>query len=158
MSTPKKKPVRKKSPHADGKAPSTDHSFVSVCQSSLFGALFGMIAAVILLFAVTAIGYATPDPCSLTTPLALAAHYLSSVVAGFAAIRRQRSTALLCGSLGGLFLMLVFLVLSLLLKGQADGGFYGISSLLLRLFMLPSAAIGAFLGLPRSTKKRPRTR
>lgn len=158
MGTQKKKTVKKKSHRSDGKASSTDHSFVSICQSALFGALFGMIAATILLFAVTAIGYATADPCSLTTPLALAALYLSSLVAGFAAIRRERSMVLLCAGLSGLFLMLVFFLLSLLLKGQAEKSFDGISPLLLRLFMLPSAAIGGFLGLPKSTKKRPRTR
>ena len=158
MSMQKKKSVKRKSPHSEGKAPSTDHSFLGICQSAWFGAMFGMLAAAILLFSVTAIGYATADPCALTKPLALAALYLSSLVAGFATIRRERGMALLCGSLGGLFLMLVFLLLSLLLRGHAEESFQGVPPLLLRLFMLPSAAIGGFLGLPRSTKKRPRTR
>ncbi len=159
MSTQKKQHVRKRSPRAEGgRQSSSDGTFGNLCQSALFGALFGILAAALLLFAVTAIGYATADPCSLTKVLGLSALYLSALVAGFAALRRQRSMALLCGSLSGLFLMLVFLLLSLLFSKQTEASFQGGISLLLRLLMLPAAAIGGFLGLPRKSVKHPHKR
>lgn len=159
MSTQKKKSVQKKaSPGEHTHASAADATLGNLCQSALFGALIGLLAAALLLFAATAIGYATADPCALTKPLALAALYLSSLVAGFAALRRNRSMALLCGTLCGLFLMLVFWILARILGRHIEPSFAGGTALLLRLLMLPIATVGGFLGLPKNTKKRPRTR
>ena len=126
----------------------------NLMQSALFGALCGMIAAVLLLFAATAICYATADPCTLTTPLGLAALYLASFVAGFAAIRRNGSMALACGSICGLCLLLVFLCLSLLLRSHATDTLSPVLSLLLRVMMIPASVIGGYLGLSRKSSKK----
>lgn len=132
-------------------------SFGNLLQSALFGALLGMIASALLLFAATAICYSAEDPAAMTTPLSLAALYLSSLVAGFASVCRHRSSALLCGSLGGLLFMVVLLAVSCLLRGHAEDAFSTSSALLLRAMMLPVSAIGGFLGLPRQSAKRRRT-
>ena len=156
MSSQKTRPERKGARghhHA-----STDTGIGNLVQSALFGALIGLLCATLLLFAATAICYATTDPASLTTPTALAALYLSSLIAGFAALRRHRSMALACGSLCGAFLMLFFLVVSLIMKQQPKEGFSLGISLLIRGLMIPVSAIGGYLGLPRKTQKKRRAR
>ncbi len=159
MSNQKKHSVHKKKPRTDGaRGGQPDSTLGNLFQSALFGALCGLIAAAILLLAVTAICYATADPVSLTTPLSLAALYLSAFVAGFAAIRRHRAMALACGSLSGLFLMLVFLIISLLFRGRVTQTFSVGASLLVRVLMIPVSAMGGYLGLSRSTHKKRRTR
>ena len=85
-------------------------SFHSLLQSALFGALCGIVVAILLLLAASAICHATNDPASFTGTAGLIALYLSALVAGFAALRRHRSMALACGALSGIFLMLVFLL------------------------------------------------
>ena len=156
MSSQKKNHHKKPSKTVRGT--SEERSFGNLLQSALFGALFGILAAVLLLFAATAIGYATADPCSLTMPLALTALYLSAFVSGFAALRRNRAMALVCGSFSGLFLMLVFLVLSLLLRNHSDASFSTPVALLLRAVMIPCAAIGGYCGLSRKASKKRHTR
>jgi putative membrane protein (TIGR04086 family) len=128
--------------------------FGNLMQSALFGALCGMISAILLLFAATAICYATADPCALIMPLGLAALYLSSFIAGFAALRRNGSMALACGSLSGLCLLLVFLCLSLLLRSHITDTLSPTLSLLLRAIMIPSSVIGGYLGLSRKSPKK----
>jgi len=145
----------KKAVHASRTA-SEQGSFSNLLQSALFGALCGMIAAVLLLFAATAICYATDDPAARTTVAGLAALYVSSLVAGFAALRRHRSMALACGSLSGLLLMLVFLCLSLLLRNHEEPAFSSALSLLLRALMIPTAAVGGYLGLSKKAPKKRR--
>ncbi len=136
----------------------TDSGVGNLMQSALFGALIGLLTATLLLFAATAVCYATADPASLTTPLALAALYLSSLIAGFAALRRHRSMALACGSLCGIFLMLVFLAVSLIFGNRVEGGFSLPFSLLVRGLMIPVSAIGGYLGLPRKPQRKRRAR
>ena len=133
-----------------------DSGFGNLMQSALFGALIGLLSATLLLFAATAVCYATTDPASMTTPLALAVLYLSALIAGFAALRRHRSMALACGSLCGLFLMLVFLAVSLILGHRVEGGFSLPLSLLVRALMIPVSAIGGYLGLPKKPQRKRR--
>ncbi len=152
-----KKHTHKKATHTPRTA-SEQGSFHNLLQSALFGALCGMIAAVLLLFAATAICYATADPGAWTTVAGLAALYASSLVAGFAALRRHRSMALACGSLSGLFLLVVFLCLSLILRNHAEEAFAPSLSLLLRVLMIPSATVGGYLGLSRKNPKKRRVR
>lgn len=129
-------------------------SFHSLLQSALFGALCGIVVATLLLLAASAICHATNDPASFTGTAGLIALYLSALVAGFAALRRHRSMALVCGALSGIFLMLVFLCLSLLLRNHASSPLSSSQAWLLRALMIPTSAIGGYLGLSRKTPKK----
>lgn len=135
-----------------------DASFGNLLQSALFGALCGLLAAIPLLFAATALCYATADPAALTTPAALGALSLSALATGICAVRRHRSMALACGALGGLLLALVLLALSFLLRAHVETGLSFPLSLALRALILPVAAFGGYLGLPRKTHKKRRGR
>lgn len=159
MSSQKKHPEHKAPKGArTSRSTSTDSGVGNLIQSALFGALIGLLSATLLLFAATAVCYATADPAALATPSALISLYLSALIGGFAALRRHRSLALACGSLCGMFLMLVFLALSLLLRNQIDNGFPFTISLLIRVLMIPVAAFGGYLGLPRNTRKKRHSR
>ncbi len=140
---------KKKSTHTSGehRAPA------SLFQSALFGSLCGLICSAALLFLVSFVCYRSPDPDSLILPLSLGALYLSCLVGGFAAVKRQRASALLCGGMAGLFLGAFFLVLSLFLRSSQQDSFSLTLSILLRVLMLPASSIGGFLGLGRPRKR-----
>ena len=127
----------------------------SLFQSALFGSLCGLITSVLLLFAVTIICYRVADPEPLMQPLSLGALYLSCLVSGFAAIKRQRAAALLCGGLAGLGLLVFFLILSIFLRQAQESDLTLAHSLMIRFFMLPVACIGGFLGLGKPKRRRP---
>ena len=126
----------------------------SMLQSALFGALCGMLSSLVLLFIVALICYRSPDPDALLSPLALGALFVSSFVSGFAALRRNRTSALLCGAAAGILLALFFLALSFFFVGKTEDALSPVLSWLIRAAMIPVAAVGGFAGLPRKKKRR----
>ena len=150
MSIPKKSHATKKHDHPRQQAPALGSLF----QSAMFGALIGILCATLLLFVATVICYATADPCAFTTPAALSALYLASFASGFAAIRHHRSMALACGALSGIALLLVFLMISIILRSHTEETFSALPSFFLRLGMIPVSAIGAYIGLPKKHGKK----
>ena len=126
---------------------------IRIVTSAFFGSAVGAAAALILLIVSAFVCYSSNGVHTLGTPLALAALYVSSAVAGFAAVKKNRSRALLCGSLSGAILMLIFLVISLLFKAEAEPVFAMPLSLLLRMLMIVFAAIGGYIAISTSNKK-----
>lgn len=127
-------------------------------QSALFGALCGLLSSVPLLFAASAICYATADPAALTLPAALVVLCLSALATGICAVRRHRAAPLAVGALGGVFLALVLFTLSLLLRSHAESTLAIPLALGLRAAVIPVSALGGCLGLPRKTHKKRRGR
>lgn len=130
--------------------------FGNVLRSSLKGLAVATIAAVILLFVVSAIAYAGSDPDSVTMPLALAALYISSATAGFAAVKFNGSSALLCGVLSGLLLMILFIGISLFLNDSLSSEFSFPAALGLRAAMIIMSVLGGFIALHRPSKRKHR--
>ena len=141
---------RKKKPqHRQSESPPS----TSLVQSALFGSLCGLISSVLLLLIVSFVCYRASDPDFLLWPLSLGALYLSCLVAGFAAIKRRRADALLCGGLSGLCLGVFFFVLSLFLRRAQSPSLSLTLSLLLRALMVVFSGIGGFLGLGKHKKR-----
>lgn len=146
---------KKKKAHAHTHNEGERHAPAALLQSALFGSVCGLLSAALLLFGATLVCYRLADPNAWMTPLALAALFLSSFVAGFAALKRNRASALLCGGMSGLFLMLFFLALSFFFPSTLSPTFSLPISILIRTLMLPTAAIGGFLGLGKPKKRHP---
>lgn len=160
MNTAKSKKSAKKRKNLHGTSNSdTQNSFSQIFISAFFGTAIGVICALILTVVGTLLCYSAKDPDTLITPVAFAVLYLSSMVAGFAAVRKNRSSALLCGGLSGALIMLLFLFCSIFLKGNAPSPIKFPLSLLLRFFMIVAAILGGYIGLGRkNTSHRPRKR
>ena len=162
MNTSKsKKSVKKKrSAHVRDTSDSDTHNrFSHILTSAFFGMAIGAICALILTVIGALLCYSAKDPDALIPPVAFAVLYLSSMVAGFAAVRKNRSSALLCGGFSGTLMMLLFLFCSIFLKGNAFYSFNFPLSLLLRFLMIVAAILGGYIGLWRkNTSHRPRKR
>ena len=162
MNTAKnKKSVKKKrSSHIRGTSDSeTNHRFSNILTSAFFGVSIGAICAFVLTVIGTLLCFSSKDPDALITPGAFASLYLSSMVAGFSAVRKNRSSALLCGGLSGTLMMILFLFCSIFFKNDQLSSFKFPLSLLLRLLMIATAILGGYVGLRRkNTSHRPHKR
>ena len=115
--------------------------------------LITLAASLILMLGGSLIAYFTPDPNALVYPISLACAALSALIGGFAAVRIHKHSALLCGILNGSLATALMMLFSLFFTGYSSGYSAGISALLHTAFILFSVA-GAFLGLPKGTKRR----
>ena len=160
MNTAKSKKSAKKRKKTHGTSGSdTQNSFSQIFISAFWGTAIGVICALILSVVGTFLCYSSNDPDAIITPVAFAALYLSSMIAGFAAVRKNRSAALLCGGLSGTLMMLLFLFCSIFLNDSELSSFKFPLSLLLRSFMIAAAILGGYIGLGRkNTSHRPHKR
>ena len=125
-------------------------------RHALTGTAISAIAGAALLLISAGIAYSCDDPHSVTTPLALLSLYLSALIGGFSASRMHRSDALLCGTVSGGVLMLLYLLLSCFLSEGFETPLPLYLLLILRLMIVVCAILGGFLGLPRPKKRRRR--
>lgn len=132
--------------------------FSGVLTGALKGTGIGVAAAFALMFIVSAVAYMNKDPDVLTTPLAFAALYLSCIIAGAAAVRSNGGGILPCGVLSGLFMLVLFMLISLFFPDSMSGGYSFGTSLGLRAAMVPASVAGGFIGLKRHSSKPRRHR
>ncbi len=152
-SSKKNKTHQRKSNHRSRSADaSLQNGFLHTVKSALFGTAIGIASAFILMMIGSLICYSSGDPHKLTGAVSLVSLYVSSLVSGFAAVIRNRSSALLCGGLSGTLLMLFFIVCSLFLDSEATFDFP--VSILLRICIIATAVLGGYAGLKRNTNKR----
>lgn len=91
---------------------------------AIAGGLFSLpvtaVLGLIFLTVGTWVAYSNPDPSSLSTPLALGALALSSLLGGLVASRRNSGeSAALCGLCGGCLFSVFLFILSLLFGNEA---------------------------------------
>lgn len=109
------------------------------------------ISAVILLFIVCAVAYATEDPDSFIFPLSLCALYLSAIIGGIAAVRLS-GDGILSGLLSGLITVILIKLLSLLPFPNSDTELS--LSILCTLMILPASVVGSVIGHKRTEKNK----
>lgn len=149
-----RKQANTKAAHSRRSDTSSQNGFIYTATSSLFGAMIGAIASFVLSLAGAFICFLSNDPNSFVFAAALAALFLSSIIAGFVSVRRRGSSALLCGALSGIFLMIFFLIVSLFFRSEAETVLKFPLSMLLRLSAVAVSILGGYLGVGRSNKKR----
>ncbi len=103
------------------KAPAEGASgFSRAMTSGLFALPVTAVLGLIFLTVGVWVAYSNPDPASLSTPLALGALALTSLLGGFVASRRNGgNNAALCGLCGGCLFTVVLFILSLLFGDEA---------------------------------------
>ena len=120
-----------------------------------YALLFALAAAILFLFAATAVSYAQADPGGAAAPAALCALYLSAVVCGIVAARKSEKPLLAGVIAGGIYLGLITLI-SFLPLGEVRCNFSVWEAILTHLGIPAAAMLGAFLGKKRV--KRPTAR
>ena len=123
-------------------------------KSALFGAMIGIVSAFVFMTAGAFVCYLTSDPNAFVDVTALVSLYISSLVCGFAAAKKNRSSALLCGSLSGIFMMLFFVVCSLFFDSNSEAAFDFPISVLLRVAMIAVSVLGGYLGTKKGNSKK----
>ncbi len=125
--------------------------------SSMIGVVTGIISFVLLLFAFGSICMLINNPHKILLPLGLAAVYLSSVLAGCIAVKRNKDTDILlcsalCGVIYTLFLWLCLSVVRIIFNLDASFSFI---SFILNLSVIAASVAGGFLsGLIRPGKPK----
>ncbi len=127
---------------------------VSVIRSSFIGLGVSLAFAVVLWFVASAVAYANNDPDSVAGGLGFAAIYISSMAAGFAAVRVNRQSALLCGLLSGGLLALMMFFVSIFFTPSYSSNYPFILSFGMRAAMVLFSVLGAFAGLHRTSRRK----
>lgn len=127
---------------------------VSVIRSSFIGLGVSLIFAVVLWFVASAVAYANKDPDAVAGGLGFAAIYISSMAAGFAAVRVNGHSALFCGLLSGGLLALLMFFVSIFFNSSYSSDYPFILALGMRGIMVLFSVFGAFAGLHRTSRKK----
>ncbi len=107
----------------DGTAGTPDRGTLSLlARGTLRGIITATLGGAVLSLACTAIAYTNADPDALITPLALGTLAVSAAAGGFATWCSCRTAPLVCGSLCGLSLLLIFFFFSCFLPDALRGG------------------------------------
>ena len=123
-------------------------------KSSLFGTAIGIASALVLMMIGAFICYSSGDPNAFVDTVALVSLYMSSLVCGFAAVKKNRSSALFCGTLSGIFMMLFFVICSLFFDSDLQAAFKFPISILLRVGIIAASILGGYVGLKKGNNKR----
>ncbi|MBE6549834.1 MAG: TIGR04086 family membrane protein [Ruminococcaceae bacterium] len=134
--------------------PTANSGFLHTLKSALFGMAIGIASAFVLMTAGAFICYSSGDPNTFVDTVALISLYLSSLVCGFAAVKRNRSSALFCGTLSGILMMLFFIICSLFLGAKSEAAFKFPVSILLRVAIVAASVFGGYAGLKRGNNKK----
>ncbi len=148
---------RFKAAQNDGET-SAEGTFSSALMAALFALPVTAVIGLVLLLIVTAVAYSHPDPDCLSTPLALGAVGLTSLLGGLVAARRGRSRGLFCGLLSGLLFTLLLLGLSLFFgdeaRTQLSSGFSAPMTWGLHIGVVLLELLGAKIGGHRPEKQK----
>jgi putative membrane protein (TIGR04086 family) len=148
MSHENRKPPHKKK-HSAEEAASPSWLFLHAA----IGAGIALLFATAMLLVGAFLCARSSDPTKMTLPWGLGALYLSALLGGLVTTRQHGSSALLCGTLCGLLLLVFFWIVSIFFS-KSDNFSLAVS-LILRLLTAIFSIFGAFLGV-RRTRKRPR--
>ena len=102
------------------------------------------------------LAYSTSDPGKAVLPIALAALYICSWIAGFAAFKFHRGMPWLTGALCGVLCITSSLLFAFLIPARFFGDFSILTLLLSRLPMLPMSILGSALASVKRKKHRKR--
>ena len=145
---------KKAAPRAHTPDTSSKSGSLHTVTSALFGTVIGFSAALILSASVAFLCFLSGDPNAYVLAAALSVLYLSSFISGFAAVKKNRSSALLCGSLSGIFLMLLFMLCSFFFNSDANATFQFPFSVFLRAAMIAASVLGGYLGAKKGNNKK----
>ena len=122
-------------------------SFIVLIKNCfLFGLIFSIIFALISLF-IAVIMFNTNNPTPKIEISSALALYISSLIVGFAIAKKLPSKKLLGGTLTGVLIMCIILVISAVTKGEQN---------IFRYFIPAFSFLGSVIGTKEATQKRRR--
>lgn len=135
-----------------------DSQETNLILTALKNSSWGLIASIglglLLITISTIIAYSNPDPDSLVTPLGLASMAVSAFIGGFVNGKLTENQPFLCGTINGLWLVMLFILTSFLTSSVASSHYYLWQVLLLNMAVVAISVIGAFIGA-RKKKTKP---
>lgn len=143
----------RKPPHKKRRSAEESASFSQLLLHAAIGMGAALLCATAMLLLGAILCARSSDPTQMTLPWGLGTLYLSALLGGLITARQHGSSALLCGTVCGLLLLVFFWIVSIFFS-ESDN-FSLALSLVLRLLTAIFSMFGAFLGVKR-TRKRPR--
>ena len=122
--------------------------------SSVFGAVTGILIFILLVLISSAFCMIPESPHAFIAPLCIFSVYSSAFFSGFAAVKRNGSSALLCGALSGVILMLTVWLASATLGLFLGITTSGASAFIFKLLIVPVSCVGALIGVGQSKDKK----
>lgn len=127
-------------------------------RCSVLGAISSLGIAILLGVVVSIILFKTSDPLKFIVPSALSILYISTMLGGYIASRINKRSPIICGLLSSLFVLLFSLLVSLFVPVSHSSGYDIFSAIGLRLAVIVSSVVGAFIGTnynkSKNTKKK----
>lgn len=124
-----------------------------IIPCSLAGCGIAFALAILLAFIMAAVIYRTADPARYVAPAAFSALYISAFIGGVSASSLNRGSALLCGGLCGIMLLVLAFLLSLFIGSEAAAEYSLIEGILLRSAVIVCSVFGAFIGTTKKISK-----
>ena len=147
--------VQRKAPSALHKANAQENadSFYFLLKCSLRGFAFSIACGVVLIFISAAIAYSTQDPNTAAAIAGPCSAYIAAALGGFAASKKCKRSALLCGvCTGGLMLIAVHIIALFFGNYSTDITKSGMQ-FLLNIPFIVCAVIGSIFGIKSTVKK-----
>ena len=122
--------------------------------SSFFGTLVGTAVFLCLMLTFSAICLSLDNPHIFIYPLAFFSLYTSSFFAGFGAVKKNGSCdALLCGSISGVALMLIYIIIFAIISYFIPNTSSSTISFLWRALIIPASILGGYIATATHTKR-----
>ncbi len=122
-------------------------------RSVAFGFFMTLLSGTLLLLLCAFLLMQTNDPGKNASLFGLLALSLASFIGGFAGGRRNKCQGALAGLLVGLFLLALFFLVSLFLKGEPTGL---LNAVITRATLVLFAVFGGLFGASRASRRRRR--
>ena len=140
-----------------GKRTQVEPTPLDAVRSTVWGMIYAISAALLLMFAFAGIALLFADPGAVAGALGYVCLYLSAAIGGFIAFKYCRGFAILCGLYTGLGFATLTFVLSLLVSTDGEGINAGLA-FVLRLPIVAAAIGGAMLATYKPQNRRRRHR
>ncbi len=147
--------IQKKAPAALHRVNTQENTggFVFLLKCSLRGFAFSVVCGVVLIFISAAIAYSMQDPNTAAAIAGPCSAYIAAALGGFAASKKCKRSALLCGACtGGLMLISIHIIALFFGNYQGDIANSGMQ-FLLNIPVIVCAITGSILGLKSTVKK-----
>ncbi len=127
-----------------------------ILHSSFRGYLFSLGIGALLTIVLSALVYSLSDPNRYITPVSFCILYISALLSGFLSSRFNRGSALLCGTLSSLMLLITMFLISLFFGGSFSADYSISLAVGLRGIAVALSIVGAMIGSHKSPTKRKR--
>lgn len=147
------RPVRVHSARNESNADESTPTLFCI-KNAVFGALFALLAAAVLLLIGSAVAYSMSDPNAAATPIAIAITYIAFFAGGFITSKLNKDNLIVCSVLNWAVLSAIMLLFSLFFGSGIRYGYSLPLTLGLHALSFPADLAGAALGLKQRTAPR----